>query len=222
MELTAFARWLNTAFAEFDYAILEFYHTLAVHAAPILTPLMEFLSFIGDGGLFCFCLAAVLVCFPTTRRAGCCILISIALGAVLTNLTLKELIGRPRPFNADPLLRDWWSYVGAPRQGELSFPSGHVTSTMACMTGVCLSVKKKWYVLLPAALYVILMGAARNYLMVHYPSDVLGGLIVGGVAGVLGWLILRAIWQAMERHRDNTVCRFLLEADIRSLKTNKE
>ena len=222
MELTAFAQWLNTAFAGFDYAILNFFHQLAVRADPIVRPLMQFLSFIGDDGIFCFFLAAIFFLFPKTRRAGVCLLIAIAIGAIFTNLTLKELIARPRPFNADSTFRAWWETVGSPKQGELSFPSGHVTSAAACMTAVCLCLRKKWYVLCSAVLYVLLMGAARNYLMVHYPTDVIGGMIVGAAAGILAFFLIRALWHLMEKHIDNSFCRFMLQADVRACKKKKE
>ncbi len=222
MELTAFAQWLNSAFAGFDFAILSFFHELAVQADGIVRPIMHFLSFIGDDGIFCFFLAAIFFLFPKTRKAGFCLLIAIALGAVFTNLTLKELIARPRPFNADATFRSWWEYVGAPKQGELSFPSGHVTSAAACMTAVCLCLPKKWYVLCPAVFYVVIMGAARNYLMVHYPTDVIGGMISGAAAGVLSFLLFRYLWKLLAKHENKAFCRFLLYADIRNAFTKKE
>jgi len=134
MELTAFAQWLNTAFAEFDHAILSFYHTAAVKGDAFLRPLMNFFSLIGDNGYFCFALAAVLLCFPKTRRIGVGILFAIACGALLTNVTIKNLVARPRPFQNG--YAEWWVFVGAPAEGEFSFPSGHVTAAMACMTAV--------------------------------------------------------------------------------------
>ena len=219
--MSAFAQWLNTAFAGFDLAILQFYHDLAVAADPVVRPIMHFFSFIGDDGIFCFFLAAIFFLFPRTRRAGVALLIAIAIGAIFTNLTLKELIARPRPFNYDATFRSWWEYVGAPAQGELSFPSGHVTSAAACMTAVCLSLRKKWYVICPAVLYVLIMCAARNYLMVHYPTDVIGGIFVGALAGVIAFFLIRALWRYMEKHTDKAFCRFVICADIRNISKKK-
>ena len=42
------------------------------------------------------------------------------------------------------------------------------------------------------------MGASRNYVMVHYPSDVLGGIIVGLIAGVLAFVIVNAVMKKLE------------------------
>ena len=221
MELTAFAQWLNTAFGSFDYAILQFFHGLALAADPILRPLALFLHFIGDGGLFSFLLAAALLLFPKTRRAGVGILFAVAIGAIFTNLTIKLLVARPRPFAAEPIYGTWWEFVGAPAQGEFSFPSGHATAAAASMTALCLCLRKKWYVLCPAALYALLMGASRNYLMVHYPTDVIGGIFVGAVAGTLSFLLVRKLWQLAERKQEAPFCRFLLCADIRTVGKKK-
>ena len=44
-------------------------------------------------------------------------------------------------------------------------------------------------------LYAVLMGMSRNYLQVHYPSDVLVAFFTGTIAAVLGWLITRAVYK---------------------------
>lgn len=221
MELTAFAQWLNTAFGGFDYAILQFFHGLAVAADPFFRPIALFLHVIGDGGLFSFLLAAVLLLFPKTRRAGVAIVFAVAIGAIFTNLTIKLLVARPRPFAAEPIYRAWWEFVGTPAQGEFSFPSGHATATAASMTALCLCLRKKWYVICPAVLYALLMGASRNYLMVHYPTDVIGGIFVGAVAGTLSFLLVRKLWQMAQRNDGKPFCRFLIRADIRTVGKKK-
>lgn len=213
--MTAFAEWLNTAFASFDGGILAFYHDLAIRVSPLITPIMEFFSLIGDNGYFCFFLAALLFGFRKTRKASICLLFAIAFGAIFTNLTLKELIARPRPYEMG--YGDWWRFVGAHTESDLSFPSGHVTAAMACMTATCLCLPRRWWIITPAALYVLIMAAARNYLMVHYPTDVLGGMIAGGVAACLAFLLIRWLWKALERHREQAVSHWLLTADVRAL-----
>ena len=44
------AEWLNSTFQSFDYSIFEFFHSLAVGAGGILTPIADFLAIIGDNG----------------------------------------------------------------------------------------------------------------------------------------------------------------------------
>ena len=212
MELTSFAQWLNTAFANFDHTILSFFHTAAIHCDPLLRPLMNFFSLIGDNGYFCLFLAAVLLCIPKTRRIGVCILLAIACGALLTNVAIKNLVARPRPFQNG--YAEWWLFVGAPVEGEFSFPSGHVTAAMSCMTAVCLHLRKKWlFLTLPCGLYVLIMAAARNYLMVHYPTDVIGGMLVGGIAGTVAYFLTRLLFAWLTAHKEHSICRFLVAGE---------
>lgn len=216
MELTAFASWLNTTFASFDFSVLEFYHNAALKANFILEPIMDFFSIIGDNGYFSFLLAFVLMLFKKTRKAGVCVLFSIGFGALITNITLKELIARPRPFQSGvEEFLEWWKYTGSSEVSEFSFPSGHVTAAMASMTGLCLSVKGKWrWLIAPASMYVIIMMVARNYLMVHYPTDVIAGVIVGTVGALAAFFAVKGIFILLEKLSDKKFFGFVLNFDI--------
>ena len=226
MELTAFAQWLNTAFAGFDHAILEFFHKLAVVADPVLNPLSMFFAFIGDGAMACFVLAAILLFFSKTRKSGICIAISVGLAALVTNVTVKPIVARPRPYASGVAdFVEWWDFVGGHVHSEFSFPSGHPTSAMAGALALCLclclfngkSNKKYRWVLIPSVLYVVLMGASRNYIMVHYPSDILGGIIAGAIGAIAGFILVHFVYKMLEWNRENKICAFLLNADIRNL-----
>lgn len=216
--MTPFAQWLNTAFGSFDYAILEFFHTLATGASFILTPLSEIFAFIGDGALACFLLAAILLLFPKTRKAGICILLSVGIGALITNVTVKNLVERPRPYTVEQI-QTWWEYVGSSKESDFSFPSGHTTAAMAGAMGLCLGYDKnrKWWIFLSSAIYVILMGSSRNYLMVHYPTDIIGGLISGAIGGGIAYLLIWFLYKGLEGNRDIKACAFILDADVKNL-----
>ena len=71
---------------------------------------------------------------------------------------------------------------------EYSFPSGHVSTTMAAMGAVFFYTNKKYSWL--AFLLVILMGFSRNYLVVHYPTDVLGGAIIGFISALIARILI--------------------------------
>ena len=220
MELTAVAQWLNTTFSGFDFSILEFYHVLAQKADFIVGPIMDFFSIIGDNGYFSFALAFVLMLFKKTRKCGLCVLFSIAFGALITNITLKELIARPRPFQSGvPEFLEWWIFAGSSEVSEFSFPSGHVTAAMASMTALCLSLRPKHFPwLIPtASLYVIIMMAARNYLMVHYPTDVIAGVIVGSIGAAAAFFTVKGIFALLQRASHKKPVGFILNADIINL-----
>jgi len=221
--MSAFAQWLNTAFAGFDRAILEFYHNLAITASPILTPISEFLAVIGDGAMFCFILAAILILFSKTRKIGLSMAFGVGFGAIFTNLLIKNIVARPRPYVSG--FEEWWQYAGASVESEYSFPSGHTTAAMAGMTALCICLfvmsktehRKIRFIAIPAVMYVLLMGASRNYLMVHYPTDVIAGIITGALGGVLGFLLIHFLYLGIEGNKDVKFCSFFLEADISHL-----
>lgn len=216
MTLTAAAQWLNTAFAGYDKAILKIMHSLAGALGPVLTPLMKLITFLGEKGLLLLLLSLVLMCFARTRRIGVCVFGAVCCGALITNFILKDWIARPRPFETVDLYRQWWQAVGSPAEDGYSFPSGHVTAAMAGVTALVLAGKKpaRWW----AYLFVAAMGVARNYLMAHYPSDVLGGMIVGLIAAAIAYAITLLIYRIVSAHPDNRFCRFVLHGGIGSKK----
>lgn len=215
--MSQFAIWLDTFFADFDYSILEFWHGVASSAGSVLTPLMELISLTADKGIMMILLGLVLILFPKTRKAGICVVSAVACGALITNVTLKPLIARARPYDSDiyPIYREWWSLVGASTESDLSFPSGHATATAAALVGLTLSRGRKY--LLLCIPYVAVMCASRNYLMVHYPSDVLAGVIAGSVGAVVAYFITRLIYNALLKSEDKKFCSFILRSDIRNL-----
>jgi len=213
------SQWLNTTFFSFDYSILEFFHKLAENAGTILTPLAEFFAIIGDNGYFGFFVAIILMLFPKTRKCGLCVAFAIAFGALFTNIAIKNIVARPRPYASGvEAFNQWWTFIGAPIESEFSFPSGHTTAAMASMTALCIAIGKsrKW-IIAPAALYVLIMGASRNYLCVHYPTDVIAGILVGGVAAVASFFTIRAIWSLIEKNQQNKLFAFAINFDITSL-----
>lgn len=185
--------WINTTFETFDYKILEFYNTL--HTGPLggfFDFFFEAYTHLGDEGLLFIILGIIFMLFKKTRKVGFGMLFAIIIGALFTNITIKPIVARPRPYVTSEIFRDWWLAVGHGLEGEKSFPSGHTTSTVAAMIPVFMMTNKKksWIVLVLA----VLMGASRNYIMVHFPSDILGGIIIGLIAGLLACLIMKVIY----------------------------
>lgn len=223
--MTTFASWLNTAFAGFDHAILSFYHTLAEHAGWILTPFLKLISLVGEKGILCFVIALICLLFPKTRKIGVCIVLAVGVGGLLTNLTIKDLVARPRPFQSGVAeFAAWWTDIGSPSVSEFSFPSGHTTSAVAGMTVLCLFSNKKLRVILPAVSYALLTGISRNYLMVHYPTDVIAGFLVGTVAALTAFGMTTLLYFLLEKKKETKLVRFALEFDIRNCfrKKNKK
>ena len=198
MTLTAEALWLNSFFSGYDTAILSFAHKMAELAGSVLTPLNKIITLLGEKGILFFLLAVVLMLFPRFRRTGVCMFGAVCCGALITNIILKDQIARPRPLETVDQFRQWWEFVGAPAEDGFSFPSGHVTAAAAGVTSLCLMRGKRWFI--PGAIWVLLMMFSRNYLMAHYPSDVLFALLVGIFSGFVAALITQLIFRFLENH----------------------
>ncbi len=107
---------------------------------------------------------------------------AISLCAALAMSTgIKYTVGRQRPFVR------WPQYIeGRGKATTPSFPSGHTTAAFATATSLSLTYRK-WYVVVPAYTYAAMAAYARMRLGVHYPSDVLGGIVLGAGSSFLVW-----------------------------------
>lgn len=211
MEFTAAASWLNSFFAGFDSIILGFMNTLAGSAGSVLTPVMKVITMLGEKGLLMFLLAFILMIFPKTRKAGVCIFGAVCCGALITNIILKDLIARPRPFESMARFASFWKALGSPAESGFSFPSGHMTAITAGMCALCFTKGKKF--IAPTVIVVLLMGVSRCYLMAHFPSDVLAGIIVGLVSALIAWFIANLIFDYCEDNDDLPMFEFILYFD---------
>ncbi len=207
MDTAAVVQWFQQVFGAFDFNILQFYNNIHEGALGKLFDVFFLIyTHLGDDGILFICLGLIFLLFKKTRKVGAGMLFGIAIGALITNVTIKPLIERPRPFELfnflsdDPnvlLFKEWWTEMGEVHASSMrSFPSGHTTSAVAALVPVFLICNKKysWLALFAA----VLMGASRNYVMVHYPSDVLGGIIVGLIAGILAFVIVACVMKKLE------------------------
>ena len=207
-----FAQWLDQTFAGFDGAILEFYHKLAELCGAIMTPIMHAITITGDKALVLLLLSFALCFFAKTKKVGICMLFSIGCGALMTNIILKETICRVRPYDASELFREFWMFVGKHAESEFSFPSGHTTAAAAAATGLWLAGGKKYFAI--SIPYVALMAASRNYFMVHYPTDVIAGAIIGTIGGFMGYMIMLLIYRGLNRNSEKKFCALFLNFDL--------
>ena len=207
-----FAKWLDVTFAGLDGALLEFYHRLAEWGGVVLTPFMRAITVMGDKALALILISLALVLFSKTRKTGICMLFSILCGALMTNVILKETICRIRPYEASALFREFWTFVGAHAESEFSFPSGHATAAAAAATGLWLVRGKKYLAI--SIPFVTLMAISRNYFVVHYPTDVIAGAIIGTIGGIAAYFITIAIYRAVNKNADKKFCRFMLNFDV--------
>ena len=213
---SAMAAWLDSFFAGYDHFFLNILHVLADKLGVVLTPLMRVISFLGEKGILFFLLALIFMLMADRRDLGVCIFGAVCCGALITNILLKDAVGRLRPFEAVAEYQEWWRAAGAVAEDDWSFPSGHVTACAAGMTAICLMRGKRW--ILPSVLVIFIMGVSRNYLMAHYPSDVLFAAIIGVFSGFVAWIITQAIFRFLKRRRSNPIFAMILDFDIRDVR----
>lgn len=123
---------------------------------------------------------------PVMQRNAVKSLITVGFATFATT-TLKYSIRRTRPKTKYPD-----EIIERDRAGIHSFPSGHTTTAFATATALSLSYNK-WYVTVPAYAYASLVGYSRMRLGMHFPADVLGGMVIGIGAGLLTWQIDRLV-----------------------------
>jgi undecaprenyl-diphosphatase len=117
-------------------------------------------------------------------RNACVIVVANGINLAVTT-ALKYSINRKRPYETFP------DIMKKSDGGNPSFPSGHASSAFATATSLSLTYPK-WYIIIPSYLWASTVGYSRLQLGVHYPSDVLGGMIVGAGSA---WLSYKAnIW----------------------------
>lgn len=206
------AEWLNTAFYGFDNLIFNGAHGLAQVAGAFFTPFFTFITFFGEKGLFFVFLSLILMLFAKTRKLGLTMLVAIGVGALLTNVILKNAVARQRPYVQSQVYADFHKFVGARLESDLSFPSGHTTVTMTSMTALFLLCNKKWSWV--GFIFALLMGLSRIYLIVHYPTDVVAALIVGLGSGVAAYFIVKGVYKIIENKRQVKFCYHFLNFDL--------
>ena len=206
------ALWLDTVCHGFDYAVLYAIHQFALAAGDVMTFLMRAVTMLADHGYGMIALGLVLLCFKRTRKLGLAALFAIGVGALITNVTLKPLVYRARPYTHEEYRVMWEQMLGGLKESERSFPSGHTTSAMAAMMGIFLAAKQKnrWW---PVLIFPVLMGFTRLYFVVHYPTDVLGGLMAGALGGLGGFALVYLLYRFLEKYKESKLVSFYLNFD---------
>ena len=169
----------------FDWAVLDWIQAhLASGFGDMVMPLITRL---GDGGICWACLSGALLLHPKTRRVGAAVAVGLAIEVVCCNFLLKPLIGRIRPCDINLSVT-----LLIPRPMDFSFPSGHTGAAFAAVAALGTSGSRLWA---PALALASLIAFSRLYLYVHYPTDVLAGILLGLLSGWVGQRLVQAVWK---------------------------
>jgi len=164
---------------------IGFIHIVQQIHGPVLDSIFRIITFLGTERFYLFILLP-LIFWCVDFGLGARIAIILLLSSYF-NIDLKDLLQQPRPFDIDPSvqLSDAMGY---------GLPSGHAQSSLVVWGFIATWINKTWF-RMAAILLVILIGFSRIYLGVHFPTDVLGGWVIGVI--ILG--VYLAVRPVLER-----------------------
>lgn len=155
------------------------------HLPTSLNPLMQTVTHIGEPVVMALLLTGVILAGLTGRRPALAAFGAWGIAGLVFSNVLKLSFRRPRPDTYVPLFMHTYS-----------FPSGHALGTMLTMSLLGYLAYKHFstgwafLAIALAAVFVILVGVSRVYLGAHYPSDVLGGWLIGAlIAGLIIYFV---------------------------------
>ena len=173
---------------EIDFSILDFIYKNI--RCDFLDPIMSAITHFADSGIGWIILGLILLIPKKTRIWGASALVAMLIGLVCGEVILKNIFCRVRPYDAYEL------YHGVPlpfvlnagTESSFSFPSGHTCCSFASATAYFLW-NKKWGTV--ALVFAGLIGFSRLYNYVHFPTDVLGGALLGVGCAIFTVIIFR-------------------------------
>ena len=174
----------------FELNILDWFQTLHT---PMMDKLMTSVTKLGDAGIFWIILTLIFLIIPKMRKTGVTMAAALIVDLLLCNVLLKNLVARTRPYDVNTTVE-----LLVAKLRDYSFPSGHSSASFAAATALYLGLsnicpaKKFWGVI--ALIGACVVAFARVYLFVHYPTDVLTGLVLGIIVGCIAWKIAKALW----------------------------
>ena len=165
----------------FDFEILYFIQEHIV--SPFLSDVMIFASALGEYGIIWVVTAVIFIFFKKTRICGILMLCSLAFCLITGEFITKNLVCRIRPCYQDMTIN-----MLVERPKSYSFPSGHSSSSFTAAS-ILFYFNKKIGVL--ALILAGIIAFSRMYLFVHFPTDVLTGIVWGIIGAAIVLLIYR-------------------------------
>ncbi len=158
-----------------DFAVLDF---IQQHLrTPALDVVMRFFTYLGNGAALWIVLGLCLLSFKKYRPTALKMALAMIFGSLLWVALLKNAVCRPRPFVLNEAVQ-----IIVNKPGGYSFPSGHSMVAFACATVIFLNHRRAGIAALVTA---ALTAFSRMYLYVHFPTDVIAGMLLGIFTGAV-------------------------------------
>lgn len=143
-----------------------------------LNPVMNFITFLGENGIVPILTCVLLLLIKKYRYTGITASLSLLMEFIAVNIVIKPAVHRIRPYMVVQGLECITRLAH-----DYSFPSGHTGSCFAVATVIWLKMPHRYGI--PAVIAATLVGFSRLYLGVHFPTDVLAGMLIGIVTGII-------------------------------------
>ena len=128
--------------------------------------------------------------------------VAVGLSDFISSGIIKPWVSRLRPTH-EPALAGMLHLVNGYTGGMYGFVSSHAANTMACALLFSLLYRNK-YATVALMLWVALNCYSRMYLGVHYPGDIIGGLLVGTLIAGMTYAVARHLLKRLDaRHAPN-------------------
>lgn len=163
------------AIQNLDFTILDYIRDNLSNS--LLDKIIPIFTHLGDAGIIWIILAVYLLIMKKYRKYGIIMVLALILDFLLCNILLKEIVGRARPFEVRPYID---IIINKPQ--DPSFPSGHTAISFAAAS-VLFYLDKRTGIF--SIIIASIIAFSRLYLYVHYPTDVLAGIIVGVLCGII-------------------------------------
>ncbi len=147
----------------------------------ILDTIMILFTILGNNSIIWIIIAILLMLNKKTRKIGFITILALIISAILSEVILKNIIQRPRPSTDFPTVK-----LLINRLTSYSLPSGHTTTSFAAAFVLSKYLKKYLLIFWTIA---TMIGLSRIYLFMHYPSDVLAGIVLGIICGKVACII---------------------------------
>ena len=159
---------------------------------PVLNSIMIFITSLGNGGMIWIGATILLMIPKKTRKVGLMSAVALLGSLIINNNIIKNLVQRPRPFVSFTDIQ-----ILIPTPSEYSFPSGHTSSSFAAAAVFYRHLPKKLGV--PSVVLAGLIGFSRLYVGVHYPTDVIAGVIMGILLSYMAEFLVDLLWKKLKR-----------------------
>lgn len=159
----------------FDNAILDFIQTYIRNG--FLDFILPIITRLGNEGILWILIAIAFLISKKYRTSGVKLAIALLLCLIIGNITLKPLFARTRPFDINTEIE-----LLITKPTDFSFPSGHTMSSFAAAIVIYNANKRMGIV---AMILAVLIAFSRLYLYVHFPSDIIAGVIIGVINAII-------------------------------------